>query len=165
MTGLSDEQLIKQYLAGDSASLEVLIGKYLNSVYNFIFKYLANQEEAEDAAQETFVKIWKNAKKFDPEYKFRTWAFTIAKNTALDHIKKKGLVPFAVMEENDDESETNFKNSLVSYEPLPEEALSRLEDMAMVGRAVGGLSQKYQQILWMYYHQELNFREIAETLK
>ena len=62
MEELKDQDLIKQYLKGDKKALETLISRYLNQVYGFIFYLTKNSQDAEDIAQETFVKVWKNLK-------------------------------------------------------------------------------------------------------
>ncbi len=158
----TDEQLVKNYLNGDETSLNLLILRYLSPLYNFIFKYLHLTDESEDTTQEAFVKIWKNLHKFDHTKKFKTWAFTIAKNTALDHLKKKGLVAFSDLNIN---PEMNFEDSLVSHSPLPEEIMMGIEDMQVMGHAVNQLPINYQRIISLYYQDQLNFREIAELLK
>ena len=89
---ITDEQLVAQYLKGDEKSLELLIQKYLNPIYSFVLQYTKERDEAEDLTQEVFVKVWKNINKFKSEYKFKTWLFTIAKNTSLDFLKKKKVV-------------------------------------------------------------------------
>ena len=161
MKNLADEQLVKNYLKGDPAALEFLVQKYLKPMYNFVFKYMHTPEAAEDVTQEAFLKIWKNIGKFNSKYKFKTWAFTVAKNTALDHLKKKGFV--ALSSENSEG--TPIEKILASYEPLPEEAMEKLEDAQMVGRAVQRLPEKYSRVLSLYYQNQLNFREISQILK
>ncbi len=161
MENLSDEKLVKNYLKGDKQAMEFLVQKYLKPMYNFVFKYMHTTEAAEDVTQEAFLKIWKNIKKFNGKYKFKTWAFTVAKNTALDHLKKKGFVALS----QEDPAEGGLENILASYEPLPEEAMAKIQDAQMVGRAVNSLPQKYSRVLALYYQNQLNFREISEILK
>lgn len=163
MDNLSDEQLVKRYLKGDPSALEILVRRYLKPLYNFVFKYMHTAAETEDVTQDAFLKIWKNLKTFNKKFKFKTWAYTIAKNTALDALKKKGLVPFSEM--NDPDSRNDFAETLVDYRPLPEQALQQMENVELVSRAVAQLPEKYQNIVSLYYHQGLNFREIAESLR
>jgi RNA polymerase sigma-70 factor (ECF subfamily) len=147
-----DEQLVKQYLEGRELALEELIQNHLTGLYNFVFKYVHTKEEAEDVTQETFVKAWKNLKKFNPSFKFKTWLYTIGKNTALDHLKKKGLVAFSEIDE------------LKSTDPLPEEIMSKVSDLELVGHTVAKLPLKYREVIQLYYNDQLNFREISELL-
>lgn len=158
MENLTDEQLVERYLGGDQASLEALFQRYLKPLYNFIFKYTHTTATAEDVTQDAFVKIWKALPRFDSHYKFKTWAFTIAKNTALDALKKKGLV--ALPEDGADLPAAFFTNR-----PLPEEALMLLDDTQMMQRAMVDLPEKYREVISLYYRQGLNFREISELLK
>ncbi len=157
----TDENLATAYIKGDQNAFEILVQRHLNGVYNFIYKYVHTASEAEDVSQDAFVKAWKNMKKFDQKYKFKTWLYTIAKNTALDSLRRKGSVPFAALESS---SEQNYVESLVDYKPLPDEAMLKLEDAEMLHHAAAKLSSKYKLVLNLYYGSGLNFREISEKL-
>lgn len=85
----SDNELILLAKAGSEQSLETLVKRHLSLVYGTSLRYLGNQDEAEDAVQEVFVKVWRNLKKIDPEKNFKAWVLEIAKNTCLDMLKKK----------------------------------------------------------------------------
>lgn len=89
MQNYTDQQLIAAYLKGDEKSLEILIKRYLNPIYGFAYRYVKDQQNAEDITQETFLKVWKNIKKYDKNKSFKAWIYTIAKNTVLDFIKKE----------------------------------------------------------------------------
>ena len=163
----SDQQLINCYLKGDENSLEVLIKRYLKPVYSFTFRFVGDGQEAEDITQEVFVKVWRNLKKFDPRrsrfatlrgkqnkkpapYRtegsgagFKTWIFTIAKNTCLDWQKKKKTLPLYF-------AETIGEPSPVFNEPL--------------GKILEELPLKYRMVLFLRYNDHFTFREIAESL-
>ena len=160
---LSDEQLVAKHIHGDKQAFDLLVQKHLSPIYNFVFKYVHTTAAAEDVTQEAFIKIWKNINKFDPKYKFKTWAFTIAKNTALDHLKKRGLVPFSRLD--DPEQDYTFESTLLSRELLPEAAFENIEQMALVGHALAKLPENQKKVLSLYYQQGFNFREIAAALK
>src|ERR1700722_7602193 len=98
MENLNDEQLVEAFTAGQEQALEILIQRYLKPIYNFVFKYMHTVAESEDVTQEAFVKIWKNIHRFNPKQSFKSWSYTIAKNTALDALKKKGMIPFSNLE-------------------------------------------------------------------
>jgi RNA polymerase sigma-70 factor (ECF subfamily) len=93
-----DKKLIQQYLKGDEKSLEVLIAKYLKLIYSFVYKNVGDQASAEDITQESFIKVWKNIKKFDQKKNFKPWLFQIAKNTSIDFLRKKKSIPFSRFE-------------------------------------------------------------------
>jgi RNA polymerase sigma-70 factor (ECF subfamily) len=71
MNGIEND-LIKKYLAGDEESLEILFRGYFKQIYNFIYRYVGNAADAEDIAQEAFIKVWRNLKKFDERKNFKT---------------------------------------------------------------------------------------------
>src|SRR3989344_2314066 len=119
----SDHELISNYLNGDQESLEVLIRGYLKPIYSFVYGYAGNSQNAEDIAQETFVKAWRNLKKFDQGKSFKTWIFQIAKNTAIDFFKKKKAIPFSEFENED--GENTITETLADPSPLPNELLEK----------------------------------------
>ncbi len=118
---------------------------------------------AEDITQETFLKVWRNIKKIDKEKNFKSWIYTIAKNTALDAIKKKKAVPFSQFEYQDGKNALTEK--LVDPNLLPIKLSQSRESQTYFLAAIKNLSEKYRLVLSYYYYQGLNFREIAETLK
>jgi RNA polymerase sigma-70 factor, ECF subfamily len=140
-----------------------LIKKYLNYVYNFIFQIVKNQPDAEDLTQETFVKVWKKINKYKPEYKFKTWLFSIAKNTALDFIKKKRVITFSELDNL--EKEYIFSDSIEDKSDSPLENLEKQADLNILDKAINELSPAYKTTLDLHYREGLKFREIADLLK
>jgi len=138
-----DEQLISNYLKGDEESLEILIKRYLRPIYSFTFRFVGDSQETEDITQEVFVKVWRNLKKFDKNKKFKTWIFTIAKNTCLDWQKKKKTLPLF------------FAETIRDPSPILNEPLDRILER---------LSPKYRMVLFLRYNDHFTFREIAESL-
>lgn len=165
----SDQQLIADYLAGDEKSLEVLFGRYLKPIYSFTYRYVGGGQDAEDVTQEAFVKAWRNLKKFDQQKSFKTWIFSIAKNTALDFLKKsrsvsgrKKAIPFSEFE--NEEGENMITETLADPSPLPHELLEKAGMAQVLTSAMEKLSPKYRMVLFLRYNDHFNFREIAESL-
>ena len=152
MKNYSDSQLIADYLGGDEKSLEILIGRYLKPIYNFVYGYVKSNAEAEDITQEVFVKMWRNLKKFDREKKFKTWLFTIAKNTCFDFFKKKRAIPLSNMEIFADSSS------------LSQEVLEKTDMGQILKTALEKISLKSRQLLFLRYDNHFTFHEIAELL-
>jgi len=154
MKKFTDEQLVKNYLKGNEKSLEELVRRYLPLIYNFSRRYSGDSDNASDITQEVFVKVWKNLKKFDNSKNFRVWLFAIAKNTALDWLKKKDALPLSLIENTADSKQISmvdviYKKSLLSNLQL----------------AIEKLPPKYSSIINLYHIKGLNFREIADFLK
>jgi RNA polymerase sigma-70 factor (ECF subfamily) len=158
----TDQQLIADYLKGDAESLEILIGRHLNSVYRFASRYAASREDTDDITQEIFVKVWRNLKKFKQDKNFRAWLFTIAKNSALDWQKKKRTVPFSAFETED--GENIFVDNLPGTDPSADRLLEQKESAEKVNSALNSLSPKYKIVISLYSKERLNFREISEKL-
>jgi RNA polymerase sigma-70 factor, ECF subfamily len=164
---LSEKQLITAYVEGDREALEVLIRQYLKPIYSFAYRYVGNPQEAEDITQETFIKVWRNIKKFDRTKSFKTWIFAITKNTAIDFLKKKKAIPFSAFSARNGENKaekSSFAETLADSLPLPDEMLMRRDARYVLTRAIETLSPKYRKVLFLRSMRELTFREIAESL-
>jgi RNA polymerase sigma-70 factor (ECF subfamily) len=160
---MTDEQLVVEHIKGDEKAFELLIQRYLNRVYQFAFKYVQNQDEAEDLAQEVFVKVWKNAKKFKPDFKFKTWIYTITKNASLDFLKKKNR-PLTFSELDNEANNWGFSDSLADKTPSALEVMQRNEGVKALNFAVEELSPIYRSTVNLRYDDDLKFREIAGLL-
>jgi RNA polymerase sigma-70 factor, ECF subfamily len=148
--------------AGNDKALEELFKGHLSSIYGTCLRILRNPDEAQDAVQESFIKIWKNLGRIDLKKNFRVWAIEIAKNTCLDMVKRRRTVPMSAF---DDENGNNFiVDTLRSPSPSPSEAAELSLLKRLLHGAVSRLSPAYQRVLRMYYDDGLNFREIAEKL-
>ncbi|MDO8581806.1 MAG: sigma-70 family RNA polymerase sigma factor [bacterium] len=170
----SDEQLVTAYRNGESDALEFLIQRYLKSIYHFAYRMVGTVHDAEDVTQEAFVKAWKNIHKFDPRkslapYRtegsgsgFKAWIFSIAKNTALDFLKKKKAVPFSSF--GNEEGDNALIERIADAEALPSEVFDRADLASFLASALAKLPPMYRVVLTLRYNEQLNFREIAEVL-
>jgi len=121
-----------------------------------------NKQAAEDITQETFIKVWKKIKKYNPDKNFKTWLFTIARNTAIDWLRKKRNLVFSNFENN--EGENYLENELVDPNPLPDKILTQTEDQEFVEKLLQQLAPIYREVLILRYNNDLTFEEIAEIL-
>ena len=101
MTIITDEEIVKNFFARDDSAFPTLLDRYLKPILNFINQMVGDYQVAEDLTQETFIKAWKNLGRFEQDKKFKTWIFTIAKNTAFDHLRKKKSIPFSFFVDKD----------------------------------------------------------------
>ena|SRR3989344_1789222 len=158
----SDTGLVSQYFEGDGKALEELFGRYFRQVYAFAHSYAKNTKDAEDIAQETFLKAWRNLKKFDANKSFKTWLFAIAKNTAIDFFRKKREILFSALDNND--GENIFAETLADTAMLPTELSERNENIRGLALAAARLPRKYGEIISLRYDEDLSFSEIARFL-
>jgi RNA polymerase sigma-70 factor (ECF subfamily) len=155
----SDEQLIDLYLKGEEHSLEILIDRYAGHIFNFIRQYINNSDQAEDLTQDTFVKVWRNIRKFDIKKSFRVWLFQIARNTTIDFLRKKKSILFSELVKDDG---TEF--DAVDESLNPEEILEKKSSEDVVAAALEKISDKYRSVISLYYREGFNFREISEIM-
>jgi RNA polymerase sigma-70 factor (ECF subfamily) len=158
----SDERLMEMVIEDrNSLAFEELMRRNLRSVYGFLINYLQEKAAAEDIAQETFFKVWKNSSQFKSEFKFKTWLFSIARNSALDYLKKKKAYSFSDLEQEDGK----LAESIVDSNPSLEELFGRLETKEKVEQTMLSLAPPDREILLLHYTEELTFEEISKALK
>ena len=156
----TDDELIAAHLDGNPDAYTTLLQRHLKGVYNFVLRIAP--QDAEDVTQETFVKAWKNISRFRVEESFRTWLLKIARNTAIDFLRKRRTPSFSEFG-NEEEGEFPY---LDAADPAPSlfENLALAGDKADIDRLVKTLSPGHQETLHLHYVEDLTFREIAEIL-
>lgn len=147
------EQKIIDYLQkGDKRALNLLYENYSNSLYGVILKITINEEVAQDALQETFIKVWKNHLKYDPKKaKLFTWLFRIARNTAIDKLRSFN---------NRYHKEVQIETSNVYILPTT----NFNEDVMDIKKHVGTLEEKYQIVLDALFFQGMTQQEASDEL-
>ena len=158
-----ENQLVNESLQGKDASFAELVKLHLSGVYKFAYRYVRDPADAEDIAQETFVRAWKNLDKFDTSRNLKTWLFTITKNASLDLLKKKKPLAFSKITEAEHELES-FLAPYVASGELPDVAVDQKFLKTDIDRALSKLPAAYRAVLALRYNEHLKFREIAETL-
>jgi RNA polymerase sigma-70 factor, ECF subfamily len=151
---INENNLIEKYLKGDEKSLEILIQKYLRPIYNFVYSRVGSSQEAEDITQDTFVKMWKNLKKFEQQQKFSTWLYAIAGNTAIDYLRKKKTIPFSAFSDN--EGNNTIIDNLADENVVAENNLAY---------AVEKLSPEHRDVISMHNDNRFTFKEMANILR
>jgi len=147
------EQNIVQLLEkGDKAALNLLYENYADSLYGVILKVTNNEEIAQDALQETFIKVWKNSKKYDKKKaKLFTWLYRIARNTAIDKVRSYS---------NKFEKEVQIDKSNVYI--LPTSNLN--QDVLDLREHVSKLDDKYQIVLKALFFEGMTQQEASDEL-
>lgn len=157
MTNQQDHIYIGRILNGDVNAYSYLVHKYQNMVFTMAFRILHNREEAEDAAQEAFVKCFKSLNGFKGDSKFSTWLYRIVYHTCLDKIKdQKRMVTSEIIDELHEGEIGLIDNVLVSIE---QEERSKL-----IHQALSQLNEDEQMIVTLYYFEEMSLREISEIV-
>ncbi|MFT7050600.1 MAG: RNA polymerase sigma factor (sigma-70 family) [Psychroserpens sp.] len=147
-----EQQIVELLANGDKKALNLLYENYSDSLYGVILKVTINEELAQDALQETFIKVWKNAKKYDSKKaKLFTWLYRIAKNTAIDKLRSFN---------NRFEKEVQINKSNVYI--LPTANLN--QDVIDLKEHVARLDMKYQIVLKALFFEGMTQQEASDEL-
>lgn len=155
----TDEELVRESLSGDQSAYEHLMQRSLKPVFNFVYLYTRSTEETEDIVQDTFFKAWKHLRSFKSGKKWKSWILTIARNTALDFLKKRRLTPFSTLDEPDEG--LTFSETVEDTELRAPELFERAEHAQLLAIALEKLRPEFQTVIMLHYHQELTFEDIA----
>ncbi|NWQ44471.1 RNA polymerase sigma factor SigW [Bacillus sp. EB106-08-02-XG196] len=154
---------IKQVIKGDQDAFAEIVEIYSNSIFQLGYRMLGNRHEAEDIAQEAFIRAYVNIKSFNQDLKFSTWLFRIATNLCIDRIRKKKPDYYLDAEVSGTDGLTMY-SQLSSNSPLPENELESLELQETVQTEILKLPEKYRSVIVLKYMEELSLNEISEIL-
>lgn len=157
----SDGDIILEYISGDDLMFDLLVKRYIKSIYNFACR-IVGAEDASDITQEVFVKVWKNIKKYNPEKSFKTWIFTIANNTSIDYLRKKHAVLFSQLSSPDEHDD--FESNLQSDLPLPDEEYFKNDQIKQINKLILTLPASVRSVIILKYCNDCTFSEIGTIL-
>lgn len=158
MDGLTDQQLIAIYLDGNVNAFEGIINRYSQTLYRFAFRLTCNKDIAHDIVQESFIKVWKNIKKYNFDKSFKTWIFTITQRTTIDHLRKVKSTNFSSL----DTDEEAFGNNIPDEELLPDQVFEKSENIKLIQDSLLNLSIEIRTILLLHHGEDMTFEEISE---
>lgn len=163
LTELTDKELVDLALEQNQAAFIVLYTRYIAGVKSHISRYISLTEDKEDVALESFQKAFSQIATYNPEYRFSTWLFRIARNTALDHIGKKDRE-----KNNMPTTSISEKSSEVDDIPAtmhnPEEDIIKQQEYAKWIANIDKLKDDYRVIAKMNLIDNLGYKEISEEL-
>lgn len=159
-----DTRLIHAAIRGDDKAYKLLMRKYHDAIYSFVYRMVHDKEQVEDLTQEAFIKAFASLKTFNEEYAFSTWLYKIATNNCIDYIRKRKLQTFSIdkpIESKD--SDYSFEISDETYE-ADRELISDQRAVLLAG-AIRSLPEKYRKVIQLRHVEEKSYEEIAEELK
>jgi len=158
-----DSALVKRAKDGDGKAYDELTILYKDAVYSIIYRMVHNKQEAEDLAQEAFIKAYNSINSFNEEYAFSTWLFKIATNNCIDFFRKRKLKTYSMdqtIKYKDDEIQQEYADD----EPTAEKEILSSEKSDMIRTAIEGLPEKYRTAILLRHQEERSYEEIADTL-
>jgi RNA polymerase sigma-70 factor, ECF subfamily len=162
--GRDEAKMIDAILAGDVRLFHDLVRPYERSVYIMALSMLKNEADAEDTAQEAFLKAFRNLGSFRADSKFSTWLVSITLNEARSRLRRARSVKIESLDEPEDEQRHISPAVLTDWREIPSEALERREVRLMLQDAIGALPDIYREVFLLRDVEELSVNESAEAL-
>ena len=156
--------MIAAVLAGEIQLYHELIRPYERSVYVMALSYMKNEADAEDVAQQAFVRAFRKLSSFRAESKFSTWLISITINEARTCLRRQALVRMESLDQLPDEDRGISPALLRDWREIPSEAVERDEVRVLIQRAVELLPDIYREVFLLRDVEELTVRETAEAL-
>ena len=153
-----EEQWIAAARQGDTTAFGRLVEAYQNPVYNLAYRMLGNGPEAEDAAQEAFIRAYRYLDSYDPSRPFSTWLFSIASHYCIDQLRRRRIDWLPLKEELAEPVR------LASASPNPEAVVTARDREAWVQNLMGTLSPTDRAAMTLHYWYDCPYDEIADVL-
>jgi len=155
---MTADELILSAQAGNQAAFAELLATYERAVYNLCYRMVGNAPEAEDAAQETFLRAFSQLYRYDRGRPFKTWLLAIASHHCIDRLRRRRMQLLSI-----DDEPIQQHPALHERRAGPEETLLQHEQRAEVRRMLAGLTPENRNAVIMRYWYDLSYEEIAQA--
>jgi RNA polymerase sigma-70 factor (ECF subfamily) len=152
-----EQSWIEAARQGDRNAFGLLVEAYQGPVYNLTYRMLGDPHEAEDAAQETFLRAYRKLDSYDPARKFSTWLLSIASHHCIDRLRRRRLTWLSL------EDEGLPPEAMVSHQPGPERRAMHSEHETHIQTLLDTLSADYRAVVVLHYWYDLSYEEIAQV--
>jgi RNA polymerase sigma-70 factor (ECF subfamily) len=158
-----DVELMRKFQRGDISAFERLIRKYQRPLINFAYRFLHDQNEAEDVAQEIFLRIYSSAKKYRPTARFSTWIYRIATNLCLNELRRmRSRVQDSLETGGQKEESISLPDNSIQG---PFEAYTEMERSHVIRKAIDGLPPRQKTAVILCKYQGLSYKEVADIMQ
>lgn len=165
MSEMGEKELLKKCRQGDRDAFNILVQTYQRQVINLAYGMLSDTEDATDAAQEVFIKVYRNIDRFEGKSSLSTWIYRITSNVCKDFLRKRTrtIQSISIYEssEDDDDRPMEIKDS----SPTPQEHMEITETQREVRKALDELPEEYKLVIVMYDLEGLSYDEISNVLQ
>jgi RNA polymerase sigma-70 factor (ECF subfamily) len=164
-TDVHDRADMERLIAGHDTALNNLMERHATPVFHFLCRMVGNEDDANDLAQETFVRVFRAKESFRTNEKFSTWLFTIAANLARNHFRWRARHPNISLETEIGEAEQTLGGMLPASDPAPNEQALATERATAVRIAVGKLPEDLREAIVLCEWEERSVAEAAAILE
>jgi len=158
LSGVADRELVTRAVAGREDSFEELVRRYQRPIAAYVYRMVGDYDSALDLTQEVFIKVYNSLSRYRSEFKFSTWIYKIAHNSAVDHLRRHSTREQSLMKEFDGEQR---ELPIESRRPSPEQESERAERRMEIEQVVQGLPTAYRELVVLRHSHDLSYDEIA----
>lgn len=157
---VADCDLVTRAVAGREDGFEELVRRYQRPIAAYVYRMVGDYEAALDVTQEVFIKVYNSLRRYRSEFKFSTWIYRIAHNSAIDHLRRHSTREQSLMNEFDGEQ---YDLPLESRRLSPEQESERAERRVEIEQVVRQLPTAYRELILLRHSHDLSYDEIAEV--
>jgi len=165
-SAIADAVLAQQTLAGEQQAFEILVHRYSTPLFNFIYRYLGDYDQACDVLQQVFMRFYNSLPTLSTRDPFKAWLFQVARNCCVDELRRRrrSAIQFSQLESMSNESETSMLASIPDQSPLPEDLAERHDLQELLLKSIKALPPKFRSVVQLRYAGQLSFAEIGQVL-
>src|SRR5579859_6554513 len=160
----TDGFLAQQTLAGDPYAFEDLVKRYSTPLFNFIYRFLSDYDQACDILQHVFIQLHTSLPTLRTGEPLKAWLFQVARNRCLDELRRKHAIHFSELEKSVDDDEQLALADMPDVSPLPEEVAERHDLQQILLKAIQELPPKFRAVVLLRYASQLSYAEIGRVL-
>jgi RNA polymerase sigma factor (sigma-70 family) len=161
---MTDGLLAQQTLAGDQYAFESLVQRYSTPLFNFIYRFLGDYDQACDILQHVFIQLHNSLPTLRTDKPLKAWLFQVARNRCLDELRRKHAIHFSELEAAMDDDELSPLVAIPDGSPLPEELAEQSDLQRCLQEAIQTLPVKFRAVVLLRYASQLSFSEIGQAL-
>jgi RNA polymerase sigma-70 factor (ECF subfamily) len=166
----SDEELmLKVKFDNDTSAFESLVQRYKIALLNFVYRFIGDQETAQDLSQDVFIRLWMSAETYLPVAKFATFLYTIAKNVCLNALAKLKSTPqmqsLSEVIASQDGDDCELLDALSDPNNSPEKELLGMELEQRITKAIGKLSPEHRLVFILTEYDDLSYQDVAAIIQ
>jgi RNA polymerase sigma-70 factor, ECF subfamily len=160
LTAVTDRELVATAVSGVEGSFEELVRRYQRPISAYVYRMVGNYESALDLTQEIFIKVYSSLRRYRDEFKFSTWIYKIAHNSAVDHLRRNATREQSLVIGHEGDQ---FDLPVESNRLSPEQESERKERRGEIESVVRALPGNYRELIILRHSQDLSYEEIVEV--
>lgn len=160
LSAVADCDLVTRAVAGREDGFEELVRRYQRPIAAYVYRMTGDYESALDLTQEVFIKVYNSLARFRPEFKFSTWIYKIAHNSAVDHLRRTGTREQSLVAEFEG---TERELPVESHRLSPEQEYAGKERREEIEQVVRALPASYRELILLRHSHDMSYDEIAEV--